>query len=549
MFHVNVIVEGAEYYNIYSVDFDTTYVTFVVDSSYTATGLEAYTEYCFAVAAVSEDSLVSAKTTQCAKTSDLTIAAPVVEAEATSDSTIKLTWNEVENASSYKIYSADTLVANVTGTSYTVLGLAADTEYSFIVAAVRNEQEVKSEEKTAKTLPAETEEPGGEEPTDPDTPADTVVVLAAPVVEADTVTETTVTLVWNVVENATSYNVYMDTLLVENVTDTVYTVTELTSDSTYNFTVTAVADTLESAASNVVTVTTLKAEEPGGDEPTDPDTPVDPEQPADTVELVLTYVATSTTDSTVTLTWNSVDSATSYNVYMDTALVASVTDTVYTVTGLAADSTYSFTVEALNDTVVLATSNAVEVTTLPAETEDPETPVDPEQPADSVVLAAPVVVADTVTETTVTLSWNAVEGATSYNVYMDTVLVKNVTDTVYTVTELTAETTYSFFVTAVADTLESVASNVVEVTTLKSEGIVENAVAFSIYPNPVSDKLYIGTQTQTQTIEIYDMFGRQQSMVNGQQSTVIDVTDLNSGVYFIKVVTSEGESVQRFIKK
>ena len=93
-------------------------------------------------------------------------AAPVVEAEATSDSTITLTWNEVENALSYNIYSADTLVANVTETSYTVLGLEADTEYSFIVAAVRNEQEVKSEEKTAKTLPAETEEP-----TDPETPS------------------------------------------------------------------------------------------------------------------------------------------------------------------------------------------------------------------------------------------------------------------------------------------------------------------------------------------------------------------------------------------
>ena len=85
----------------------------------------------------------------------------------------------------------------------------------------------------------------------------------------------------------------------------------------------------------------------------------------------------------------------------------------------------------------------------------------------------------------------------------------------------------------------------------KIAGVEELASSFNIYPNPVNDKLYIEiqTQTQTQTVEIYDVYGRQQSMVNGQQSTVIDVTDLNSGVYFIKVVTSEGESVQRFIKK
>ena len=72
----------------------------------------------------------------------------------------------------------------------------------------------------------------------------------------------------------------------------------------------------------------------------------------------------------------------------------------------------------------------------------------------------------------------------------------------------------------------------------------------NIHPSPVSDKLYIETQTLTQTltIEIYDVYGRQQSMVNGQQSTVIDVTNLNSGVYFVKVVTKEGETVKRFIK-
>ena len=86
---------------------------------------------------------------------------------------------------------------------------------------------------------------------------------------------------------------------------------------------------------------------------------------------------------------------------------------------------------------------------------------------------------------------------------------------------------------------------------VSTEGIEENASAFNIYPNPVDDKLYIETQTQTQTltVEIYDIYGRQQSMVNGQQPTVIDVTSLNSGVYFVKVVTKEGETVKRFIKK
>ena len=83
------------------------------------------------------------------------------------------------------------------------------------------------------------------------------------------------------------------------------------------------------------------------------------------------------------------------------------------------------------------------------------------------------------------------------------------------------------------------------------EGVEEHEVSFNICPNPVNDRLYIETLTQTQTltVEIYDVYGRQQSMVNGQQSTVIDVTSLNSGVYFVKVVTENGEMVKRFIKK
>ena len=73
---------------------------------------------------------------------------------------------------------------------------------------------------------------------------------------------------------------------------------------------------------------------------------------------------------------------------------------------------------------------------------------------------------------------------------------------------------------------------------------------FNIYPNPVNDRLYIETQTLTQTIEIYDVYGRQQelSAISGQQS-VINVANLNSGVYFVKVVTENGEVVKRFVKK
>ena len=76
--------------------------------------------------------------------------------------------------------------------------------------------------------------------------------------------------------------------------------------------------------------------------------------------------------------------------------------------------------------------------------------------------------------------------------------------------------------------------------------------SINLHPNPVNDKLYIETQTLTQTltIEIYDVYGRQQqlSAISGQPS-VIDVSGLNSGVYFVKIVTENGETVKKIIKQ
>ena len=79
-----------------------------------------------------------------------------------------------------------------------------------------------------------------------------------------------------------------------------------------------------------------------------------------------------------------------------------------------------------------------------------------------------------------------------------------------------------------------------------------NANGINIYPNPVNDKLYIEdlTLTQTLTIEIYDIYGRRQELsAVSCQPSAIEVSNLKSGVYFVKIVTSEGEIVKRFVKK
>ena len=49
-------------------------------------------------------------------------------------------------------------------------------------------------------------------------------------------------------------------------------------------------------------------------------------------------------------------------------------------------------------------------------------------------------------------------------------------------------------------------------------------------------------------ISVYDVFGRQQLAISGQQSAV-DVSNLSNGVYFVKVKSENNEVVKRFIKK
>ena len=79
--------------------------------------------------------------------------------------------------------------------------------------------------------------------------------------------------------------------------------------------------------------------------------------------------------------------------------------------------------------------------------------------------------------------------------------------------------------------------------------IEENISSINIHPNPVNDKLYIETDIKIEEVVVYDIFGRLQlSAISGQQSA-IDVTNLNNGIYFVKIVTDNGDIVKRFVKK
>ena len=82
------------------------------------------------------------------------------------------------------------------------------------------------------------------------------------------------------------------------------------------------------------------------------------------------------------------------------------------------------------------------------------------------------------------------------------------------------------------------------------ESITHNNTSLHLYPNPTENHLFIETEHEIEEIVIYDVYGRKCQQVNEPTSQqVLDVTDLNTGIYFIKVVTDNNEIVKRFVKK
>ena len=252
-----------------------------------------------------------------------------------------------------------------------------------------------------------------------------------------------------------------------------------------------------------------------------------PEVALEPVAPVLVVVANEF-DTALILTWTAFADAETFTVYQDSEPIAeNVEGDSFEVTGLEYGEEYCFVVKAHNAVGSSVSSNEVCVTL--------EKPV------------APVVTAEATSDTTILLTWTEFEGADSYNIYSaDTLVAEVYYATEYVVEGLKAETEYCFVVEAVSQ-FGTIKSEQVCTKTL-ADGISENTVTFSIYPNPASDRVFIATEANVEEVTVYTITGVAIYSEVDSDNT-INVSDFASGVYFIKVRTDNGEAVQRFIKK
>ena len=160
-------------------------------------------------------------------------------------------------------------------------------------------------------------------------------------------------------------------------------------------------------------------------------------------------------------------------------------------------------------------------------------------------------------ESEVLLEWTGDENTSSYDICENAEVIANTTETSFVVKNLSLGW-HCFKIIGVNGIKKSEPSEIQCVELIKGteepegpeESIEELSSSLLLYPNPVNDRLYIETQTLTLSIEIYDIYGRLQDYKTTrlQDNLVIEVSNFKSGVYFVKIVTSEGETVKRIIK-
>lgn len=252
------------------------------------------------------------------------------------------------------------------------------------------------------------------------------------------------TVSWSAVTGATSYNVYYSptagvtkanaTNSLTGQSGTTCTVPSLLNGTPYYFVVTAVSANGESIASDEVSATPLAR--PSG-------------------------IQVTAGDSQVTVSWTAAAGATSYNIYYSQASGQETTASGVKLTnqtspqvipGLQNGTTYYFVVTAVNATGESVVSSEKSAT--PAAT--PQPPASPT----GVKVSSPGI-------GQMSVSWTAVVGATSYNVYylqaasqptnaqVLATTPTNTTATSLTVSNLTSGATYYVLVTALNGTLES----------------------------------------------------------------------------------------------
>lgn len=363
---------------------------------------------------------------------------------------------------------------------------------------------------------------GFSEMEDVNPPANTASLLIDPITDASVV----LSWGWAIDDQRTiGYNIYVDGVKVnqELEKDTSCAIYELDAETEYTVIVKTVDVAGNESSGSSENFTTLEMDI------TAPSVPEGLEQ-------------VGVTDNSFTLAWIAATDNRAiwgYYLYVDSEKVTGevVTDTVFTVDGLEMGVSYQVFVSALDP----AGNESEKSTGLEVRVLDSEAPGSPEN----------LYLSD-ITATSLVLHWDAAMdnvGVTGYNLYQGNSLVASTGDLEYMFQDLEVGGRYRFSVTA-AD-MDGNESGFTTYQLVMGVGEESCRDAFLIYPSPADESLNLFSETGIEYIHIYSTTGRVLRSIagNGLREQGLDVSMLNSGIYFIRINGIDHQQVGRFVKK
>ena len=149
----------------------------------------------------------------------------------------------------------------------------------------------------------------------------------------------------------------------------------------------------------------------------------------------------------------------------------------------------------------------------------------------------------------VTMTWDKLSNANSYIIYLDGEMLDSTTENSF-VKGFDEEGTHSFTVASVCENGESEQSEAFEFE-VKGESINEIENKFEIYPNPANDYIKLSAVGyQLSAVKIYNYLGILVDEIKTNSDELeINVSNYNSGVYFVEINTDKENSIIRIIKK
>lgn len=265
-------------------------------------------------------------------------------------------------------------------------------------------------------------------------------------------TSDSISLKWDLVASATGYDIEVDGAVLELGEVNAYIHSDLSPNTSHQYRVRAKNQTETSDWSSLITVSTLAQ-----------------------LSIPENLIAGSYSENSILLKWDLVANATGYDIEVDGAVLDLEEINSYTHGNLSPNTSHQYRVRAKNLTEISDWSNLITVTTL-------------------IQLDTPLHLAvDSYSENSITIKWDAINGAEGYEVEADGVVIDAGAATVYTHSELQENTSHVYKIRAkngqaVSPWSESITvTNTIELPIPQNLSIVKTSNKVTVFWNSVAE--------------------------------------------------------------